>query len=196
MMFDQAVTLKMNEIRLEPLDFSHEAGLQAACQDGELWKLRVTSAPHFSDVKEYIELALQQKEKAERFAFAVIDDVNNKILGTTSYHDILPNVKRLEVGYTWYAKRAQRTHVNTTCKFLMLQHAFESLDANVVGLRTDCLNFNSQRAIERLGAKKDGVIRGHVLRKDGTIRDTVMYSILQSEWINIRAHLLHLLDRE
>ncbi len=196
MMFDQAVTLKMNEIRLEPLDFSHEAGLQAACQDGELWKLRVTSAPHFSDVKEYIELALQQKEKAERFAFAVIDDVNNKILGTTSYHDILPNVKRLEVGYTWYAKCAQRTHVNTTCKFLMLQHAFESLDANVVGLRTDCLNFNSQRAIERLGAKKDGVIRGHVLRKDGTIRDTVMYSILQSEWINIRAHLLHLLDRE
>lgn len=195
MLTQQNIILKMNGIRLEPLNLSHEAGLQAACRDGELWKLRITSTPHFSQVKQYIELALQQKTEGSRFPFVVIEDLSNEVLGTTSYHDILTSVKRLEIGYTWYAKRAQRTHVNTTCKFLMFQYAFESLNANVVGFRTDIFNLISQKAIERLGAKKDGVIRSHALRKDGTIRDTVMYSVLQSEWGNVKAHLLHLMER-
>jgi RimJ/RimL family protein N-acetyltransferase len=116
-------------------------------------------------------------------------------VGSTSYHDIVPAVRRLEIGYTWYARRAQRTHVNTACKLLLLTHAFETLEANVVGWRTDNFNFASQRAIERLGAKKDGVIRGHALRRDGTIRDTVMYSLHVGEWPEVNVHLLAQLQR-
>ena len=117
------------------------------------------------------------------------------MLGSTSYHDIVPALKRVEIGYTWYAARCQRTHVNTTCKLLLLAHAFDTLHCNVVGWRTDNFNFASQRAIERLGAKKDGVIRGHAPRRDGTIRDTVMYSMTAGEWPEARAQLLYLLNR-
>jgi len=124
----------------------------------------------------------------------VIEASTGKILGTTSYHDILIDVRRYEIGYTWYAQSVQRTHVNTTCKLLLLQYAFEQLDALTVGLRTDQFNFKSQRAIERLGAKKDGIIRGHVLRKDGTIRDTIMYSMIKGEWDNVKAHLHDLMN--
>ena len=123
-----------------------------------------------------------------------IDEATGRVLGTSSYHDILPAVRRVEIGYTWYARSVQRSHVNTTCKLLLLAHAFEVLGCNVVGWRTDNFNHASQRAIERLGAKKDGVIRGHALRRDGTIRDTVMYSLHQGEWPEVRAHLLHLLE--
>ena len=129
-----------------------------------------------------------------RFAFAVLDDATGDVLGSTSFHDILPAVKRVEIGYTWYRKSVQRSHVNTTCKLLMLQHAFDQLGCNVVGWRTDNFNFASQRAIERLGARKDGVIRGHALRRDGTIRDTVMYSMRAGEWPESRAQLLSLLE--
>lgn len=189
------VTLTANGVKLEPLDVHHEAGLSEAAADGELWQLRVTSVPEPDNTAEYIRDALKSREAGQRFAFAVIEQNSGKVLGTTSYHDILPAVKRLEIGYTWYAKSAQRTHVNTTCKLLMLTHAFDELGCNVVGWRTDNYNYASQRAIERLGAKKDGVIRGHHKRRDGTIRDTVMYSLRKGEWPEVRAHLNYLLSR-
>ena len=192
-LFIENIELVLNNIRLVPLSYEHEQGLAEAVKDGELWNLRITSTPHFSEVRNYIEIALIQKENGSRYPFAVLEENTGKILGTTSYHDILENVKRYEIGYTWYAKSAQRTHVNTTCKLLLLEYAFEQLDVNTVGLRTDQFNFKSQRAIERLGAKKDGIIRGDALRKDGTIRDTVMYSIVKGEWNNVKAHLRALL---
>ena len=195
MSFVQAVTLRDNGVLLEPLELPHEAGLAAAAADGELWKIRVTSVPEPDQTRAYIEAALQAREAGHRFAFAVLDEASGKVLGTTSYHDIVPAVKRLEIGYTWYAQSVQRTHVNTSAKLLLLAHAFGSLDCEVVGWRTDNFNFASQRAIERLGAKKDGVIRGHALRRDGTIRDTVMYSMRAGEWPEARAQLLYLLER-
>lgn len=195
MAFVEPVTLRQSGLRLEPLALAHEAGLAAAAADGELWRLRVTSVPEPQDTRAYIETALRMRDEGNRFAFAVLDDATGRVLGTTSYHDILPAVKRVEIGYTWYAKSVQRTHVNTTAKLLMMGHAFDTLGCHVVGWRTDNFNFASQRAIERLGAKKDGVIRGHALRRDGTIRDTVMYSMRSGEWPEARAQLLYLLQR-
>lgn len=189
-----APTLEQGNIRLEPLSIEHLQGLITATQDGELWNIRVTSAPHPDQVAAYIEHALQQREQQQRQAFAVVNTQTGKVLGTSSYHDIVPNIRRLEIGYTWYAASAQRTHVNTTCKFLLLRHAFEDLGAQLVGFRTDNFNYRSQRAIERLGAKKDGVLRHHQPRKDGTVRDTVMYSIRAGEWTEIKAHLQDLLQ--
>ena len=190
-----APTLEQGNIRLEPLSIEHLQGLITATQDGELWNIRVTSAPHPDQVAAYIEHALQQREQQQRQAFAVINTQTGKVLGTSSYHDIVPYIRRLEIGYTWYAASAQRTHVNTTCKFLLLRHAFEDLGAQLVGFRTDNFNYRSQRAIERLGAKKDGVLRHHQPRKDGTVRDTVMYSIRAGEWAEIKAHLQDLLQK-
>ncbi|MHA3059684.1 GNAT family N-acetyltransferase [Acinetobacter sp. ANC 4636] len=190
-----APTLEHDNLRLEPLSIEHLQSLIAATQDGELWNIRVTSAPHPDQVAAYIEHALQQREQQQRQAFAVINTQTGKVLGTTSYHDIVPNIQRLEIGYTWYAASVQRTHVNTTCKFLLLRHAFEDLGAQLVGFRTDNFNYRSQRAIERLGAKKDGVLRHHQPRKDGTVRDTVMYSIRAGEWAEIKAHLQDLLQK-
>jgi N-acetyltransferase len=195
MTFVSPVVLSERGVRLEPLALRHEDGLRAAAADGELWKLRVTSVPEPDQTRQYIEDALRMREQGQRFAFAVIDEASETVLGSTSYHDILPAVKRLEIGYTWYAKRVQRTHVNTTCKLLMMGHAFDTLGCHVVGWRTDNYNFASQQAIERLGARKDGVIRGHALRRDGTIRDTVMYSMRAGEWPEARAQLLYLRGR-
>jgi len=195
MAFVEPVTLKARGVSLIPLTLDHEEGLRAAAADGELWNIRVTSVPEPHQTRGYIESALQMREAGNRFAFAVTDEASGEVLGTTSFHDILPAVKRVEVGYTWYAQRCQRTHVNTTCKLLMLTHAFDTLDCHVVGWRTDNFNHASQRAIERLGARKDGVIRGHALRRDGTIRDTVMYSLRSGEWPEVRAQLLYLLDK-
>ena len=192
-LFLENIELALNNICLVPLSYEHEEGLAEVLKDGELWNLRITSTPHFSEVQSYIETALMQKEQGSRYPFAVLEENTGKILGTTSYHDILENVRRYEIGYTWYAQSVQRTHVNTTCKLLLLEYAFEQLNAKTVGLRTDQFNFKSQRAIERLGAKKDGIIRGDALRKDGTIRDTVMYSIVKGEWNNVKAHLRALL---
>lgn len=186
------VALEFNGLRLEPLAPHHEDGLRAAASDGELWKLRVTSVPEPHDALQYITTALETRD---RVAFAVIDAYSGAVLGTTSYHDILPLVGRVEIGYTWYAKRAQRSHVNTSCKLLLLSHAFDTLGCGVVGLRTDCENFASQAAIEKLGAKKDGVIRRQALRRDGTVRDTVMYSILREEWPAIKRGLHERLER-
>ena len=195
MAFVEPTTLSARGITLVPLDASHEAGLRAAAADGALWNIRVTSVPEPEQTLKYIEDALQMRADGNRFAFAVTDTASGEVLGTTSFHDIIPAARRVEIGYTWYAKRVQRSHVNTTCKLLMLQHAFDTLACKVVGWRTDNFNFASQAAIERLGAKKDGVIRGHAMRRDGTIRDTVMYSLRAGEWPEARAQLLYLLDK-
>ena len=192
MAFVEPVELEARGIRLVPLALAHEAGLRAAAADGELWNIRVTSVPEPGQTRQYIEDALAT---GNRFAFAVLDAASGVVLGSTSFHDILPTVKRIEIGYTWYAKRCQRSHVNTTCKLLMMSHAFETLGCHVVGWRTDNFNFASQAAIERLGARKDGVIRGNALRRDGTIRDTVMYSLRSGEWPEVKAQLIHSLDR-
>ena len=195
MSFVQPVTLRDRGIRLEPLALAHEDGLRAAAADGQLWRIRVTGVPEPEQTRAYIETALQMREQGNRFAFAVIDEAGERVLGSTSFHDILPAVQRVEIGYTWYAQSVQRSHVNTTCKLLMMGHAFDTLGCAVVGWRTDNYNFASQRAIERLGAKKDGVIRHHQLRRDGTVRDTVIYSMIAAEWPEARAQLLYLLAR-
>ncbi|MEZ5637823.1 MAG: GNAT family protein [Burkholderiaceae bacterium] len=195
MAFVEPVTLSDRGIELVPLGLEHEEGLRAAAMDGELWRLRITSVPEPDQVRRYIEDALQMREAGNRFAFVVRDQATGTVLGSSSYHDILANVKRVEIGYTWYAKSSQRTHVNTTCKLLLMGHAFDSLGCHVVGWRTDNFNFASQRAIERLGAKLDGVIRGHAPRRDGTIRDTVIYSMRAGEWPEAKAQLLYLRDK-
>ncbi|MBS0454378.1 MAG: GNAT family N-acetyltransferase [Proteobacteria bacterium] len=190
--FIEPVNLSARGVAMVPLTLEHEQGLREAAADGQLWQLRVTSVPEPEKTRAYIEAALNA---TDRFAFAVVEEATGKVIGTSSYHDVLPAVRRVEIGYTWYAKSTQRTHVNTTCKLLLLSHAFETLGCNVVGWRTDNFNFASQAAIERLGAKKDGVIRGHALRRDGTIRDTVMYSLRSGEWPEVKAQLLYLLDK-
>ncbi|TQK07062.1 GNAT family N-acetyltransferase [Herbaspirillum sp. SJZ107] len=186
------VTLEFRGIRLEPLALHHVDGLRTAASDGELWKLRITSVPEPHTTEDYIRAALAMPD---RLAFAVVDAATDAVIGSTSYHDILPAVDRVEIGYTWYARSRQRTHVNTSCKLLLLSHAFDTLGCAVVGLRTDNFNYASQAAIERLGAKKDGVIRHHGLRRDGTVRDTVMYSILRGEWPEVKTHLHYLLEQ-
>lgn len=195
MAYVEPVILAARGIELVPLALTHEDGLRAAAQDGELWQLRITSVPEPELTRKYIEDALAMREAGNRFAFAVTEAATGTVLGCTSYHDIVPAVRRLEIGWTWYARRCQRTHVNTTAKLLMMTHAFETLACEVVGWRTDNFNFASQAAIERLGAKKDGVIRGHALRRDGTIRDTVMYSMRSGEWPEAKAQLLYLLNK-
>lgn len=187
--FTPATTLSHGDIRLEPLTLAHSAELAQAVQDGELWKLTVTSAPEPENAAAYIEKALNT---SNRQAFAVYRD--NHLIGTTSYHDINPEAKRVEIGYTFYGQSHWRSHVNTTCKYLLLCYAFDTLDCETVGWRTDILNTRSQAAIERLGAKKDGVIRGHTIRRDGSIRDTVFYSIIRDEWATIKKLLILKLD--
>ena len=189
MSFVQPLVMRHNGVRLEPLALSHEDGLRAAAADGELWKLRITSVPEPHETRAYIETALKMREDGHRFAFAVVDDATGTVLGTTSYHDILPAVKRVEIGWTWYRKSAQRSHVNTTCKRLLLGHAFERLGMRTVYFHTSHQNLRSQAAIERLGAKRDGVIRQHRRQKDGSLRDTVCYSIVDAEWLAMRARL-------
>jgi RimJ/RimL family protein N-acetyltransferase len=188
----EALTLEFNGVRLEPLGLHHLDGLLAAALDGELWNLRITSVPEPHQTEAYIRAAL---ETDNRLAFAVVDASTGTVMGTTSYHDIVPAIDRVEIGYTWYAKSRQRSHVNTSCKLLLLSHAFDTLGCFVVGLRTDNFNYASQAAIERLGAKKDGVLRHHAPRRDGTVRDTVMYSILRGEWPEIKSQLHYRLSR-
>ncbi len=188
------VTLEHNGVRLEPLGPQHADGLRAAACDGELWKLRVTSVPEPHEVPAYIATALEMLPS--RLAFAVIDSATGAVIGSTSYHDIVPAIDRVEIGYTWYAQSRQRSHVNASCKRMLLAHAFDTLGCAVVGLRTDNFNHASQAAIERLGAKKDGVLRHHAQRRDGTVRDTVMYSIAHGEWPEVRAQLDYRLQRE
>jgi RimJ/RimL family protein N-acetyltransferase len=185
----QPVTLEGHGVRLEPLGESHREGLVAAASDGRLWELWFTSVPEPEQAGSYIATALKGQGEGSMLPWAVRELSTNAIVGSTRYHDIVAAADRVEIGYTWYAKRVQRTHVNTACKILLLGHAFENLKCKVVGLRTDNFNFASQRAIEALGAKKDGVIRHHWPRRDGTVRDTVMYSVLAAEWPDVQRHL-------
>ncbi len=170
-------------------DTNTSPGLAAAASDGELWKLWFTSVPEPADTHGYVDAAIEGQRAGHMLAWAVRELATNTIAGSTRYHDIVPAIDRVEIGYTWYAKRWQKTNVNTACKLLLLTHAFVSLGCGVVGLRTDNFNFGSQRAIEALGAKKDGVIRHHHPRRDGTVRDTVIYSILAAEWPDVKRHL-------
>src|SRR5574341_203985 len=172
------VTLEDHGVRLEPLAYEHQDELAVAATDGKLWELWFTSVPEPEQMRRYISEALAGQKAGRMLPWAVRDLTAGGLVGSTRYHDIVAGIDRVEIGYTWYAKRWQRSHVNTGCKLLLLEHAFDALGCQVVGLRTDSFNFVSQRAIEALGAKKDGVIRHHQARRDGTARDTVMYSIL------------------
>src|SRR6185369_13660632 len=183
------ITLEGGGIRLEPLTEDHHEGLVAAAADGRLWELWFTSVPPADGMRAYIASALQGQQDGHMMPWVVRDSGSGAVLGSTRYHDIVREIDRVEIGYTWYSESRQRTHVNTACKRLLLAHAFETLGCQVVGLRTDNFNFRSQRAIEALGAKKDGVIRHHTMRRDGTVRDTVIYSILAAEWPDVRRHL-------
>jgi N-acetyltransferase len=181
--------LEGHGIHLEPLTHNHEEGLAAAAADGRLWELWFTFVPDPEGVRTYVADALKGQHDGHMLPWVVRDLASGAIVGSTRYHDIVPALDRVEIGYTWYAQSRQRTNVNTTCKLLLLGHAFDTLGCKLVGLRTDNFNFRSQRAIEMLGAKKDGVLRHHGVRRDGTVRDTVMYSILAAEWPDVRRHL-------
>jgi len=189
------ITLEGHGVRLEPLSANHRDGLVAAATDGRLWELWFTSVPEPDQAATYIANALDGQKAGHMLPWAVREVASDTIVGTTRYHDVVPQIDRVEIGWTWYAGRWQRSHVNTACKLLLLEHAFETLGCKVVGLRTDNFNFASQRAIEALGAKKDGVIRHHFARRDGTVRDSVMYSILAGEWRDVRRHLTTRLAR-
>ena len=181
--------LEGHGVRLEPLLRKHEKGLAEAAKDGKLWELWYTSVPEPEKAGAYIETALEGQEAGHMLPWAVLEAKTGTVLGSTRYHDIIRETDRVEIGWTWYALRVQRSHVNTACKLLLFTYAFDSLKCEVVGLRTDNFNFRSQRAIEALGAKKDGVIRHHWPRRNGTVRDTVMYSVLAHEWPDVKRHL-------
>jgi len=185
----QPAVLERNGIRLEPLSEEHHDALSSAVADGRLWELWYVATPDPASMRAFIADALKGARDGHMLPWAVRDLASGDIIGSTRYHDIVPAIDRVEIGYTWYAQRHQRTHVNTTCKLLLLEYAFETLGGKVVGLRTDSFNFRSQRAIEGLGAKKDGVLRHYGVRRDGRARDTVMYSILATEWPDVRRHL-------
>jgi RimJ/RimL family protein N-acetyltransferase len=189
MISPQPVTLERDGVSLEPLSESHHESLNAAAADGRLWELWFTAIPAPDRMRTYLADALNGQRDGHMLPWVVRDLQSDTIIGTTRYHDIVRAIDRVEIGYTWYALSRQRTAVNTTCKLLLLAHAFDALGCKVVGLRTDNFNFRSQRAIEALGAKKDGVLRHHQVRKDGTVRDSVMYSILANEWADVRRHL-------
>ncbi len=183
------VVLERGSIRLEPMSEAHVPALQQAAADGALWELWFTVVPAPHETEAYVATALRGLEDGHMLPWIVRDLESGAVVGSTRYHDIVAPIDRVEIGYTWYAKSRQRTHVNTVCKLLLLTHAFETLGCKVVGLRTDNFNFRSQRAIEALGAKKDGVIRHHLARRDGTVRDSHMYSILLGEWPDVKRHL-------
>jgi len=181
--------LEGHGVRLEPLAREHHDGLVAAAGDGELWTLWFTSVPAPGETQAYVAAALAGQDAGHMLPWAVRELDTGAIVGSTRYHDIVTTVDRVEIGYTWYARRCQKSHVNTACKLLLLGHAFDKLGCAVVGFRTDNFNFASQAAIAALGAKQDGVIRHHQSRRDGTVRDTVMFSILATEWRDVKRHL-------
>ena len=189
MITPQPLVLEGRGIRLEPLTEDHHQALAAAASDGRLWELWFTAVPVPEKMRDYIADALKGQRDGHMLPWIVRDVASGAVIGSTRYHDIVPAVDRVEIGYTWYSQSHWRSHVNTTCKLLLLTHGFENLGCKCVGLRTDNFNFRSQRAIEALGAKKDGVIRHHAARRDGTVRDTVIYSILATEWPDVKRHL-------
>ena len=189
------ITLEGHGVRLEPLTQDHHDGLVAAAADGRLWDLWFTSVPPAQETAGYIADALAGHRAGHMLPWAVRDLATGTLVGSTRYHDIMTYVDRVEIGYTWYSASRQRSHVNSACKLLLMTHAFDTLGCQVVGFRTDNFNFRSQRAIEALGAKRDGVIRHHFRRRDGSVRDSVMYSVLVSEWPAVRRNLEWRLSR-
>ena len=183
------VPLAGHGVRLEPLAPDHAEALAAAASDGRLWELWFTSVPRPDETAAYIATALDGQRAGHMLPWVVRLEATGEVVGTTRYHDIVREIDRVEIGWTWYAARCQRTHVNTACKLLLLDHAFGTLGCAVVGLRTDRFNARSQRAIEALGARKDGILRHHQARRDGSVRDSVMYSILRGEFADVRRNL-------
>ena len=191
----EPVWLEGAHVVLEPLAAEHEAELCEAAADGELWRLWYTSVPPPQLCAEYIAAARKMQADRGALPFAVRDKASGRIVGSTRFFNVEPVHRRLEIGHTWYARRAQRTAINTECKLLLLTHAFEGLHCIAVEFRTSWFNRASQKAIERLGAKRDGVLRNHMIMPDGTFRDTVVYSIIAGEWPAVKCHLRFHLDR-
>ncbi|WP_162040740.1 GNAT family N-acetyltransferase [Undibacterium sp. YM2] len=187
-----AITLKGKHVTLEPLEQHHLADIQAAAADGELWKLFFTSVPSPDNTQNWLNIALGMQQQQKAVPFVVRENATGQIVGATRYCNMDINNKRLEIGYTWYAQRVQRSPVNTECKLLLLGHAFEEFGCIAVEFRTDWFNRRSQAAIERLGAKRDAVLRNHMILPDGRIRDTVVYSILHSEWAGVKKNLQYM----
>jgi N-acetyltransferase len=183
------VVLERGSVRLEPMSTEHIPALQAAAADGALWELWFTVVPAPDETEDYVAAALRGLQDGHMLPWVVRDLESGAVIGSTRYHDIIAEIDRVEIGYTWYGKSWQMSHVNTTCKLMLLEHAFHGLGCKVVGLRTDNFNFRSQKAIEALGAKKDGVIRHHKARRDGSVRDTHIYSITRAEWPDVKRHL-------
>ncbi len=190
----QTRLLKGTHVSLAPLSLEHIAGLQDAARDGELWNLWFTSVPTSETTQEYVEQALALQAQGKVMPFAV-SDANGVIVGSTRYGNIDADHKRLEIGWTWYAQRVQRTALNTEAKLLLLSNAFETLGTIAVEFRTNWFNHRSRTAIARLGAKQDGVLRNHMLMPDGTRRDTVVFSILDSEWEAVKKNLEYQLQK-
>jgi RimJ/RimL family protein N-acetyltransferase len=193
--FIEPVTLKGRHATLEPLAREHEDSLRSAARDGELWRLWYTSIAPPEKMGDYVATALDMREKLGAMPFVVRDNASGAIVGCTRYFNVDAVNRRLEIGHTWYAKRAQRTAINTECKLLLLTHAFEALDCIAVEFRTHWFNHASREAILRLGAKQDGVLRNHQVGPDGSYRDTVVFSIIESEWPAGKKHLQWLLER-
>ena len=189
------ITLEGQHIRLEPLTLDHEQGLIDAASDGELWNLWYTTVPTPDNTKAYIQTSLAEQQAGKSVPFVIIYKPNNKIVGTTRYMNIESGVRRLEIGSTWYAQSVQRTGINTECKYELLRYAFETLHCIAVEFRTHRMNEASRKAILRLGALEDGILRNHRIMPDGTMRDTVVYSILNTEWPTIKSHLTFKLNK-
>jgi RimJ/RimL family protein N-acetyltransferase len=175
------------------LEKSHKEDLLKAAADGNLWELWYTSVPSEKNIDDYINHALTQKEDGIEYPFTVIDKATNAIIGSTRFYSIQPEHRRLEIGYTWYAKKHQRTGVNTECKLLLLQYAFENLNCIAVQFMTNWHNIRSRTAIARLGAKEDGVLRNHRINADGSYRDSVVFSITEQEWLSVKKSLEYVL---
>lgn len=191
----EPVTLRGAHARLEPLASEHYDGLLEAVTDGELWKLWYTFIPKAEDMRKEIDRRLGLQKAGSMLAFTVFD-ADGKVAGMTTYMNVDTPNRRVEIGSTWYARRVQRTALNTQCKLLLLQHAFEKLDCIAVEFRTHFFNHQSRRGIERLGAKQDGILRNHQIAPNGTLRDTVVYSIIASEWPTVKAHLNYQLNEK
>ena len=195
MTFVEPVTLDGRHVRIEPLAYEHESGVRAAADDGELWRLWYTSVPAPDKTKEWIGIALDVRERLGGMPFVIREKATGDIVGATRYFNVDAANRRLEIGHTWYAKRVQRTAVNTECKLLLLTHAFEALGCIAVEFRTHFFNFASREAIARLGAKQDGILRNHLIMPDGTLRDTVVFSIIAPEWPTVKRHLVFRLEK-
>ncbi len=193
--FIEPITLRGNIASLEPLAAEHAPALAAAARDGELWRLWYTAVAAPEKMAEYIGTALDMRERLDAMPFVARDNASGDIVGCTRYFNVDAKNRRLEIGHTWYAKRVQRTALNTECKLLLLGHAFETLGCIAVEFRTHWFNHASRRAIARLGAKQDAVLRNHQLGPDGVKRDTVVFSIIDSEWPAVRQHLRYQLER-